>query len=125
MTSRYCSRPTLRAVSTPRDVHDRAGHHVGLEVVAEGAFAVGLGDHRDAIAGDLNEQMVELVAVDGAVLAGRQPQLPHTDMLVLEHHAAADVTQHTVVSALGHGCTLRHRWRTSPGELIDRVLQLS
>ena len=62
--------------------------------------------------------MVELVVVNGAVLAGRQAQLPDADVLVLEHDAGADITQHTIVSAVGHACTLRHPCRPSRGNYL-------
>src|ERR1700704_3775891 len=84
------------------DVHHRARLDLALDVLLVLTQGVGLGDPGDPVAVDLHEQVVEVVAVDGAVLTRRETHLPHADAVVLEQHLRRDVADR----ALGHGCSL-------------------
>src|SRR3954452_23787367 len=54
--------------AAPADEDGHARDHLGLEVVLVRAVGVSLGDHGHPIAAQLDQQMVELVAVDRALL---------------------------------------------------------
>src|SRR5436190_6113038 len=75
------------------DEHGHAGDHLSLQIVLVGTLGVGLGDHRHAVAAELDQQMVELMAVRRAVLAGCQPELPRLHALVLEQQPSADASK--------------------------------
>ena len=81
-----------------RYVHGHTGDDVGLQVLVVRAFGVGLGLDRDPVAADLDQQVVEVVAVHRAAFTGR------------EHVAAADLLE---LAALGEGL--------GDGEDVDRI----
>ncbi len=87
--------PTFLAASTPPRAtsHHCTGDHVGLEVVTERALGVRFGNHRDPVPGHLDEQVVQLMAVDRPLLTRGQAYLPHPDPVVLEEQAGADRTE--------------------------------
>ena len=83
-------------------VHDHAGDHVGLHVLAMRSSGVGLRLDRDAVASNLYQQVVEIVAVHRAALARREGQHPDPHPVVLEHDLRPDPAELT-----RHRCTLR------------------
>src|SRR5204863_9183125 len=84
--------------STTRHERHHSGNDVAREVIAVRASSIGLGMDGNAIARDLNQQVVEVVPVQGAVFARREPKLPDTDSIILEHDLAADVTEDPFVT---------------------------
>src|SRR5271163_1700766 len=76
---------------TSADRHHRAGDDVSREVLPEWAFAVLLGHDRNPVSGHLDQQVIELVPVNGAFLARPEPHLPHPTPVVLEEELRSHV----------------------------------
>ena len=91
-----------RLDATPGHVDNCTRDYVGFEIVAVWAERVGLRLNGNSIAGYLNEEMVELVAVHRAPLAGLETDLPHANLIVLEHELGAHITDHAVLAHVTH-----------------------
>lgn len=95
----------MRALDpAPADGDHCAGDDVGFEVLPKRALGVGFGHHRNPVAGHLDQQVVEVVLVNLAVLAGGQADLPHPDALVFEEDLGSDAPQ----------CPIRHHFIAFP-----------
>jgi len=52
--------------------------------------------HRDAVARERDEQVVERVLVHRGALAGREHQLPDPNPIVLPHETSSHISQHSI-----------------------------
>src|SRR5579872_3328819 len=104
-------------------MHDCPRHDVRLEVLAVRPLGVRFGNDRNPVPRDLDEKVVELVTVDGPLLARGEPHLPHPYPVVFEDLPGADVPQGSVVghvvlllARLAAGARRRDAFRGTAGE---------